>query len=135
MVSALLVAGSPPALVLDAWRERRFDLIVSDHLVQEVDEVLARPKFERRVTAEQRSAFVVLLRQRGDAQPDSPPSQLLRDPDDDYLAGLALSAHATHLVSGDKDVLAWRTDAVQVRNPRQFLDELQEARRQEETPS
>jgi len=64
MVSALLVSTSPPAQVLDGWRERRFKMVVSDRLLDELEEVLFRPKFHQRVTTEQRTSFLALLRQR-----------------------------------------------------------------------
>jgi putative PIN family toxin of toxin-antitoxin system len=104
MVSALLVGGNPPGQVLDAWREDRFAMIISELLLGELKEVLARPKFRGRVTGEQRTAFIALLRQRGELQPDRPrASRLTVDPDDDYLAALALSAGATHLITGTGD--------------------------------
>jgi predicted nucleic acid-binding protein len=65
MVSALLVGGSPPAHILDAWRERRFQLAISELLLGELADVLCRPKFHERVSHEQRTAFLALLRQRG----------------------------------------------------------------------
>lgn len=125
MVSALLVSISPPAQVLDGWRERRFEMVVSDRLLEELEEVLVRPKFRERVTTEQRTSFLALLRQRGEPQPDPPAAPgLTVDPGDDYLAALALAVRATHLVTGDKGLLGWQNDAVIVTTPRQFIEDL-----------
>jgi predicted nucleic acid-binding protein len=131
MVSALLVGGSPPAHVLDAWHERRFGLVISELLLGELAEVLSRPKFHRRVSPEQRTAFLALLRQRGTPWPDPAPRPgLTPDPGDDYLGALVLSAGATHLVTGDSGPLTWKAEAATVTTPRQFLDELTEKDRQ-----
>jgi putative PIN family toxin of toxin-antitoxin system len=122
MVSALLAGGSPPAEMLDAWRERRFQLVISELLLGELADVLSRPKFHGRVSAQQRSAFLALLRQRGNLWPDPAPRPgLTADPGDDYLGALVLSAQATHLVTGDSGLLDWKTDAATVTTPRQFL--------------
>jgi len=136
MVSALLVSISPPAQVLDGWRERRFKMVVSDRLLDELEEVLFRPKFRQRVTTEQRTSFLALLRQRGESQPDPPAAPgLTADPGDDYLAALALAVRATHLVTGDKGLLGWQNDAVIVTTPRRFIEDLTRVEAQAERPS
>jgi putative PIN family toxin of toxin-antitoxin system len=125
MVSAVLVGGSPPAQVLDGWREHRFWLVTSQLLIGEVEEVLARPKFHARVTRQQRVAFVALLRQRSHVCPDPAPAPgLTPDPGDDYLGALVIATSATHLVTGDAGLLGWNTNAATVTTPRQFLEEL-----------
>lgn len=124
MVSALLVSTSPPAQVLDGWRERRFKMVVSDRLLDELEEVLFRPKFRQRVTTEQRTSFLALLRQRGESQPDPPAAPgLTTDPGDDYL------------VTGDKGLLGWQNDAVIVTTPRRFIEDLTRVEAQAERPS
>lgn len=101
-----------------------FDLVVSDKLLYELKGVLRRPKFRAQVTDIRLRAFLALLRLHAD-NVDDPPTQpgLTADPNDDYLAVLALSA-ATHLVTGDKQLQRWRPSDVVVLTPRAFLDEL-----------
>ena len=48
LISAFI--GDPeagPGRLVDAWRDRRFALVVSPLLLAELDEVLSRPKFAR----------------------------------------------------------------------------------------
>ena len=122
LVSAFLVAGTPPAQVVDLWQEHRFELVVSPHLLDELNEVLRRRKFSHRVTDERRAAFMALLRLRGDRIVDPPPRPgLTGDPGDDYLAALVLASSATHLVTGDTVLSQWRSDTVEVVTPRDFV--------------
>jgi predicted nucleic acid-binding protein len=47
-----------------------------------------------------------------------------RDPDDDYLVGLARSTAADALVSGDRDLTDLTLGDVRLLTPRAFLDQL-----------
>ncbi len=47
---------------------------------------------------------------------DGPPTAVCRDPDDDYLVGLALGTRSL-LVSGDKDLLNIQVEHVEVLAP------------------
>jgi putative PIN family toxin of toxin-antitoxin system len=125
-VSAVLVREGVPGRILDAWREHRFDLIVSPKLLGELDEVLTRAKFAERVSPPERSALIELLQDDGDCVDDPPLTQgLTVDPDDDYLAALALSTESTHLVTGDHGLAQWSVPGIAVVSPRQFLDILE----------
>jgi len=47
-VSALLVAGSGPARILDLARERKIELLVSPPILSEIGRVMRYPKLEKR---------------------------------------------------------------------------------------
>ena len=47
LISALISPQGPSAEVLDAWVRERFELVVSEKLLAELDDVLDRPKFRR----------------------------------------------------------------------------------------
>jgi hypothetical protein len=67
--------------------------------------VLLRPRFRRWFTVADATAFVEALRSHGDVRDSpGPPSQAVRDPDDDYLVALAEAADAV-IVTGDDDLL------------------------------
>jgi putative PIN family toxin of toxin-antitoxin system len=106
LLSALWSGSTPPARILDAWRDRRFDLATSVEQIAEFKRAARYPKLARhlprgaigRVVNELRSAEVVLQRLRRPG--DSP------DPGDDYLLAMALAAGADYLVTGDRALLA-----------------------------
>ena len=51
LVSAAISPAGPPRQILTAWIDERFELIASPALLDELAEVLARPKFQRFITA------------------------------------------------------------------------------------
>lgn len=96
-----------------------------DAVFQEITEVLARPKFARVLTHDQRSEILELLAaaalwiEPGEKVADC------RDAKDNRYLELALAARATVIVSGDQDLLVldpWRD--VRVLRPVRFLLEL-----------
>ena len=128
LVSAVLSQSGAPAEALDAWRDGAFDLIVSPRLLDELEEVLLRPRFSEHATPDQVSAYVDALAVEGVAfaDPDDPP-RVSRDRDDDYLFALAVSAGADFVVSGDKDLTSVRSPPCAVLTPREFLGRLRQA--------
>lgn len=129
LVSAVLAAGGAPAQIVDRWRDGEFDLIVSPNLLDELREVLLRPRFRRFVDEADVPLYVDAL--RGEAvlvdDPDDPPA-VTPDPDDDYLIALAAAGSADVIVSGDSHLTELDRPAVAVLRPREFLTEL-DARR------
>ena len=123
LIAAILSRSGPPALVLRAWLDGRFDLIVSEALLTELERALRYPKLAARVSAEERAGFLVLLRTAATLTDD--PEDVPRvptDPGDDYLVALAHSQQAA-LVSGDQHLLTL-ADRMPILNPRAFLESL-----------
>jgi uncharacterized protein len=126
LISAVLATGGVPAQIVDRWEEGEFDLIVSPKLLEELIEVLERPRFRPFVDELEARALADTLRQEGlfVDDPDDPPS-VTPDPDDDYLVALAVEGRADVIVSGDSHLTDLVDPAVAVLRPREFLDELE----------
>jgi len=105
-VSAVLTPGGPPGQVIRALRDGRFDLVTSEPIIQDVADVLARPRITRkyRVSAERIDEVLRLLRDRGDRVPIVGTVRICRDPDDDLVIETALTGGAQVLVSRDADL-------------------------------
>jgi uncharacterized protein len=124
----------PPKALLDSFStsylEDRFEVIVSQRLLNELTGVLLRTKFRRyaspaevhQLVAEP-SAIAIMT----DDPPD-PPS-VTRDPGDDYLVALAVAAGADALVSGDRDLTDLTGASVTVLTPRARVEQLDELSR------
>jgi putative PIN family toxin of toxin-antitoxin system len=125
IISALLSPDAPPARTLRGWQEGRFELVVSQLLLAELERALAYPKLRKRVTADEAEQLVDWLRSSAEVAPDppGPPTVGSRDPGDDYLLALAESERAA-LVSGDRELLA-RTYGAPVFSPAAFLEFLE----------
>ncbi len=123
LVAAILSRDGAPAQLIMAWRQGRFELVVSAALLDELERVLAYPKSRRRVPDDDAAAFVTLLRREPIvADPDTPPVIRAADPGDDYLIALAASVGAM-IVSGDTHLLDL-SDRIPVSSPAAFLVEL-----------
>jgi len=115
--------GSVPDRIVRAWRTGRVELVVSIALLDELSDVLARPKFARATREGRALDFVGALRVGASTVSDpSGTEAITRDPKDDYLVRLARSSAATALVSGDRDLLEADIGDVDVLTPRAFID-------------
>jgi uncharacterized protein len=125
LVSAVISQAGPPRQILTAWIAKRFELIASPTLLEELDDVLGRPKFRRYVNAAVVTEFIDALSEDAVIVKDPPePPRVSPDADDDYLIALARAAGADYIVSGDRDLLDLNNPDPLVLSPRQFLDVL-----------
>ena len=125
LVAALLSHSGAPAQLVSRWLAGAFELVVSEALVTELERALAHPRTRERVSEEEATAFVELLR-NGTRVTADPAAHAPRaaDPGDDYLLALAEAEHAI-LVSGDQHLLAL-ADELPIQTARAFLDTLAE---------
>jgi putative PIN family toxin of toxin-antitoxin system len=106
IVSAFLWGGAPSE-VLTAAREQRLSLFTSATLIAELEDVLAREKFAKRIvqvgsTVADLVAGYCALAQLVRTAVIAPVS---RDPDDDQVLACALAANAILIVTRDRDLL------------------------------
>jgi putative PIN family toxin of toxin-antitoxin system len=120
LVSALLSRIGAPAQLIEAWLEGRFELVVCEVLLAEIERTPASPKLRGRVDPGDAAGFVAMLRALAElvADPAEPPPVSSRDPGDDYLIALA-ARERVPLVSGDAHLLELAPE-VPVYRPREF---------------
>lgn len=124
-VSALISGSGPPARLLEQWEEGAFELLVSDRLLDEVDRVLRRRKFEA-VDEKEIAELLARLRQRARRAPDPTAGSVsIGDPADEFLVRLALSARADAIVSGDAHLTSLPESVFRVLTPREAVDLLE----------
>ena len=128
LISGVLSAKGASAEILRASRDGLFELVVSELLLAELKRALCYPKLRERIPPEKAAAFANWVRDHGALaeDPASPPPIGSRDPDDDYLLGLAISRRA-YLVTGDQDLLVLGDD-LPILSPAQFTTKLRETR-------
>ena len=101
----------------------RYELAISDMLIDEILRVTARPKFARYFNADDVQGFVLFLEEYSTKFQIGNIPQRCRDPKDDFLLELAVVSDADILLSGDADL----TDMKQIGSCRimtvtEFLD-------------
>lgn len=123
LIAAALAPDGAPAECLRAHADGRFELIVSETLLAELTDVLARQKFRRYLSLTQAERLVAALRRDAImcAEPGTAPPIRSPDPNDDYLLSLAHNEHAQVLVTGDGHLLGLRSPPLRIITPRDFL--------------
>lgn len=99
--------------------------VVTQHLVDEVVDVLGRPKMAKYVKPGVGAGFKEQMRQLAEWHADvADPPAVTRDPKDDYLVALAVAAAADAITSGDDDLHAAVDLEIEVLTPRELLTRL-----------
>jgi putative PIN family toxin of toxin-antitoxin system len=120
-VSAAIQRGASYRIVHRWLAGEAFDLIVSNGVLAEVEDVLTRPRLTKRIAVDEALAYVRAIRILADVVEDAVVIEsLTRDPDDDYLVALAREHDADVIVSGDKDLLEWEEQHPPVVTPVTF---------------
>lgn len=104
VVSALLIADSNPRRAFERASSRGRILVSADY-VAELSEVLHRSKFDRYVPEDVRLDYLAELINLAELVAVTTKIDICRDPKDDHLLELAVSGAATHLITGDADLL------------------------------
>lgn len=124
-VSAVTAPVGLCSTLLLEWSSGSFEPVVSDELLDELRDVLTRPKFSRVITLEEADAYVRYVAEGCPVFPDT--LQAIgrsRDPEDDYLFELAITSGAVVIVTGDRDLRTVEDPPVPVLTPRAFLESL-----------
>jgi putative PIN family toxin of toxin-antitoxin system len=121
IVSAVPLPQSVPRRAFDkACTDGR--LLVSRDTLAELDEVLRRPKFNAYVGEPLRLEFFAALVHLAELVQIEREIVACRDPKDDKFLSLAVNGSATHLVSGDRDLLELNPfDGIEIITPQTFL--------------
>lgn len=123
IISALFWGGIPGKLLAFA-EENKLILLTSSALLDELSDVLQRPKFEPRLAILQKSAAEIVEDIKGAsfivAPAEIPPTA--PDPDDDAVLACAVGGQADHIVTGDKGLLSVGTiQNIPISDPATFL--------------
>lgn len=121
LVSALLLPTSKPRQALDLAL-RRGTILLSFAVLAELYEVLGRKQFARYVDEDDVRKFVAALTRETEWVEVDVEVAACRDSKDDKFLELAVSGHATHIVTGDSDLLVLNPfQGIEILSPSSFL--------------
>ena len=104
VVSAVLLPRSAPRQAFDRAQEQG-KLLISVATVEELNEVLRHPRFDKYIRETQRLEFLAMLIREAELVDVAEVVTECRDPKDNKFLELAVSGKAMCLISGDKDLL------------------------------
>ena len=107
LVVAPLNASSAPGLIRQAWEAGRYELVLSEHLLDEVARTHRKPYFQARLSDADIDDFTNLLRSHATIVPITAIVQgVATHPEDDLVLATAVSGNVDHLVTGHERLRA-----------------------------
>ena len=103
-ISGLLGIG-PSNTILNLWRNKKFFIVISTELTDELITTLNRPKISKRIPKEDTETLIELIEERAVLLNPRIRLKVCRDSHDDKLLECALEGEADLIVSGDADLL------------------------------
>jgi len=121
LVSAVLLPRSVPRQAFNI-SQKSGKLLASPETIAELEEVLRRPHLEKYVTEAERLEFLVDFLNEAELLIPSVKIVDCRDAKDNKFLELAIDGKATHLITGDNDLLVLHPfRGIPVLNPQAFL--------------
>jgi uncharacterized protein len=125
LVVGPLTSRTPPGQILDAWQAGAFELVLSEHILIEVERTHSTPYFRDRLGIDRIARYHALPRRRATVVAiDVEVVGVATHPEDDRVLATALSGRAEFLVTGDerfrRRVPAHET--VRLVSPAEFMD-------------
>jgi hypothetical protein len=122
IVSAVLLPDSLTRKAFDrACKQGR--IVVSEEVVNELDDVLRRPRLNKYIHEEERIQFLMELLREAQLVRVACTVSDCRDPKDNKYLELAITTKASCIISGDQDLLVLSPfRKIPVLTPREFLD-------------
>ena len=105
-VSALINPSGLPASIERAWIEHKFNVVVSPYLLEELVEVLTRPRIKDKyhLTKAEIAKFIRLISESSIKVVPSGSMHICRDIFDDIVIETAILGRAKYLVTRDDDL-------------------------------
>ncbi len=122
VVSAVLLPDSVPRQAFDRACARG-RILLSVPVINELDDVLRRPKLNRYIHEDERILFLVSLTRESKVVQTTEAISECRDPKDNKYLELAVAGDAVCIISGDQDLLVLSPfRGIPILTPRGFLD-------------
>jgi putative PIN family toxin of toxin-antitoxin system len=128
-ISGIFFRGGPPAALLRAWRDKRFEIVLTPEVLDELEQKLREKSVQftsDQALGEEWIAYIKTFAQV--VRVSVTVEGVCRDQDDDKFLAAALSANASYVISGDYDLqVLEQHQGVKVLSPREFVDLLAKA--------
>ncbi|MBI4183299.1 MAG: putative toxin-antitoxin system toxin component, PIN family [Proteobacteria bacterium] len=102
LIAALITKDTPPDRLYQAWLRGEIEVITSTAQVAEIAAVLARPRLQKYLDADEAAAIVENIDTRAVILRDPPDVDLSPDPNDNPIFAAAIAGKADLIISGDK---------------------------------
>jgi len=127
IISGATTSGTIPSEVIESWRRDEYILVTSPRIIEEVKEVLNRPKIKKQFsfTSKEIDKLIESLITKAFVTPGILEVEVIKDdPDDNKFIACAIEGSATHIISGDKKHVLSLGDyqGIKIVSARNFLE-------------
>lgn len=106
LASGTVSVANAPGQILDAWHARKFELVISAHIIDELTRTFKKPYFKNQLTKQAVNNFIDLLQNEAFFTPITVQVQgVATHPEDDLVISAAISGSVDYLVTGDQPLL------------------------------
>lgn len=106
LASGTIIASTPPGQILNAWRNGQFELVLSTHIIDELEHTFQKNYFQNHLTKQEVTNFFDLLQNEATIIPITAKVQGVgTHPEDDLMIATAVSAKADYFITGDGPLL------------------------------
>ncbi len=128
LVSYLLTKGKTMTRIIDYWENGDIVAIVSPPIIEELVEVVQRPRLKQHMTVDPQVVIDLILSDAIQTPGDLAFPGASRDPKDDKFLACAVEGEAAYLVSGDEDLLSLKHfQGVSIVRPADFVRLIEDA--------
>jgi hypothetical protein len=128
ILSGTILDYGPSYEILEAWRQDRFLLIISEALIEEAQEKLREPRLQKnyRLTQGEIQRLLRALRKHSRLVPGRLTLRVIKeDPEDDQVIIAAVEGGADYIISGDRHLQdLGEYQGIKVLSPAQFAARL-----------
>ena len=122
LISAFLLSATSISAQAYYKAKQQWQIVFSEDTFNEFSDVFVRPKFDRYVKADKRLAIIEDLKDIIKIAPVTKHVEACRDPKDNKYLELAVSAAATCIITGDKDLLVLHPfEGISILTPADFM--------------
>ena len=127
LISGATTSGTVPSELIESWRRNEYILVTSPRIIEEVKEVLNRPKIKKQFsfTSKEIDKLIESLITKAFVTPGILEVEVIKDdPDDNKFIACAIEGSATHIISGDKKHVLSLGDyqGIKIVSARNFLE-------------
>lgn len=130
LVSYLLTQGKTISRIIDYWKNDDIAVIVSPAIVEELVEVVQRPRLRQHMVTDPKILIELLSFEAVHISGNLTLPGSSRDPKDDKFLACAVEGDAAYIVSGDEDLLSLKKfQGVSIIRPAAFVELIESAKR------
>lgn len=124
IISRLMIPNSNPTKAVQYVLNNGM-LLLSDEIIEEIDKILFKSKFDKYLSLESRKLFLeglIMIAQKIDIDTQI---EVCRDPKDNKILEAAVSGKASIIITGDQDLLVIRSYGnIDILSPTDFMEQL-----------